>query len=58
MLVYNALTMPLVISFVSLALLWRNQQEGVGVPGAVADRLLPGPVPATAGPVRAPGALR
>ena len=27
MFVYNALTMPLVISFLSLALLWRNQQE-------------------------------
>jgi hypothetical protein len=27
MLVYNSLTMPLVISFLSLALLWRNQRE-------------------------------
>jgi hypothetical protein len=27
MFVYNALTMPLVISFLSLALLWRNQRE-------------------------------
>lgn len=27
MFVYNALTMPLVISFLSIALLWRNEQE-------------------------------
>ena len=27
MLVYNALTMPLVVSFLSIALLWRNQRE-------------------------------
>jgi hypothetical protein len=30
MFVYNSLTMPLVISFLSLALLWRNQREASG----------------------------
>jgi hypothetical protein len=35
MLVYNSLTMPLVISFLSLALLWRNRQETTREDGAV-----------------------
>jgi hypothetical protein len=37
MFVYNALTMPLVISFLSIALLWRNQRDSAAVsspPGA------------------------
>ena len=34
MFVYNSLTMPLVISFLSIALLWRNQREGPAARGA------------------------
>jgi hypothetical protein len=30
MFIYNSLTMPLLISFLSLALLWRNQRESAG----------------------------
>jgi hypothetical protein len=42
MFVYNALTMPLVISFLSIALLWRNQHDGDVRPDPV---YLPAPVP-------------
>jgi len=34
MFVYNALTMPLVVSFLSIALLWRNQREDPAARGA------------------------
>ncbi len=44
MFVYNALTMPLVISFLSLALLWRNQRELTPEPTAL-DTLAPVAVP-------------
>ncbi|MCW2636002.1 MAG: hypothetical protein JWQ99_2369 [Blastococcus sp.] len=56
MFVYNALTMPLVISFLSIALLWRNQQAGVGVPESqeAVQPHVRGPV----GPAGLPGALR
>ncbi|MCW2698980.1 MAG: hypothetical protein JWQ45_515 [Blastococcus sp.] len=58
MLVYNALTMPLVISFLSLALLWRNRQENArqenaGQESPQADSaLMTAPAAALAGPVR------
>jgi hypothetical protein len=45
MLVYNALTMPLVISFLSLALLWRNQQESARQGSDELDRSLAGRLP-------------
>jgi hypothetical protein len=44
MFVYNALTMPLVISFLSLALLWRNQRELAAEPTPF-DTLAPVAVP-------------
>jgi hypothetical protein len=59
MLVYNALTMPLVISFLSLALLWRNQLENArpeSLPTEVPRS--PGPVAALRGPVRTTGGRR
>ncbi len=51
MLVYNALTMPLVIAFLAIALLWRNRQEA-----AVAPPVEASPQLATAGAEA--GALR
>jgi hypothetical protein len=42
MFVYNALTMPLIISFLSIALLWRNRQEAAVPP---APTMLPVAVP-------------
>ncbi|MGZ4642679.1 MAG: O-antigen ligase family protein [Blastococcus sp.] len=50
MFVYNALTMPLVISFLSIALLWRNQRDE-DVPEE--PQALPAAI--TAVPVRVPG---
>jgi O-antigen ligase len=38
MFVYNALTMPLVLAFLSIALLWRNQREDPAARGAEAGR--------------------
>jgi hypothetical protein len=58
MLVYNALTMPLVISFLSLALLWRNHQEGYRGDAEAQDRLPAAPAPSIADPLRVPGGLR
>ncbi len=44
MFVYNALTMPLVISFLSLALLWRNQRELAAEPERPEPTLMAFPV--------------
>jgi hypothetical protein len=41
MLVYNALTMPLVISFLSVALLWRNQRERARAAASEPDVAVP-----------------
>jgi hypothetical protein len=38
MFVYNALTMPLVVAFLSIALLWRNQREDPAARGAETGR--------------------
>jgi O-Antigen ligase len=53
MFVYNSLTMPLVISFLSLALLWRNQQQDAGpAPFGGPGQELPGrPAPWAARPL-------
>jgi len=48
LLVYNSLTIPLVLSFLSIALLWRNRRDAGADGPAAAGRA----VPAGAGPVR------
>jgi hypothetical protein len=51
LLVYNSLTMPLVISFLSIALLWRNRADaGAGEPAAIRPVTAHPAVPAGAGP--------
>jgi hypothetical protein len=50
LLVYNSLTMPLVISFLSIALLWRNRRDaGAGEPAALRPVTVRPAVPAGAG---------